>query len=178
MEHLPKANEEPSSGDKRSTLPLSTTQLVPSSELHFDDSSSAEEGDLLIPNARIAKSALTTSWQSLEESSDVETGGSESAYYQGSQADILQEMRSHPMPSHLETHKHGYQLSYELALDNMLTPFAPPAMNQSYGITYVCVCCHDRSICAHYHSKFALWFSLYSKYIIQTPSSICCGVLF
>lgn len=139
MEHLPKWNEESSSGDKRSTLPLSTTQLVPSSELHFDDSSSAEESDLLVPHARIAKSALTASWQSLEESSDIETCG----YYQGSQADVLQEMRAHPLPNHLETHKHGYQLSYELALDNMLSPFVSPTMNQSYGITYVHKCVYN-----------------------------------
>ena len=62
----------------------------------------------------------TASWHSLK-NSDLEGSEVESAYYESSQSDLLHDMGSHP---HLEVHKHGYQLSYELALDNMLTPFA------------------------------------------------------
>ena len=49
----------------------------------------------------------------------------ESAHYEGSQMDVLKELGSRP--SEMETHKRSYQHSYERALDNMLTPFIPPA---------------------------------------------------
>jgi hypothetical protein len=67
-------------------------------------------------------------WHSVENAT-----AAESAPYENSQMDVLQEMRAHPFE--LETQKHSYQLSYELALDNMLTPFAS-ASNQSFGKTY------------------------------------------
>lgn len=47
-----------------------------------------------------------------------------SSYYVGSQEDILKELNEVPKNNHLNvTSRHQYQLSYELALDNMLTPF-------------------------------------------------------
>ena len=55
-----------------------------------------------------------------DDSYDVEATGS-SAHNEGSQIGVLQEMKLYPREA--EMPKHGYQLSYELALDNMLTPF-------------------------------------------------------
>lgn len=50
-----------------------------------------------------------------------------SSYYVGSQEDILKELNEVPKNNHLNvTSRHQYQLSYELALDNMLTPFISP----------------------------------------------------
>ena len=47
-----------------------------------------------------------------------------SSYYVGSQEDILKELNEVPKNNHLNAgSRHQYQLSYELALDNMLTPF-------------------------------------------------------
>ena len=62
---------------------------------------------------------------------ECEDAALESAHHEGSQWDVLQELTSHPYDA--GTSSHSYQLSYELALDNMLTPFA----NQPYGPTYV-----------------------------------------
>lgn len=118
-------------------------------DFNFEDSLSQEDGGHLAPKG-LGKSGLTASWHSLEGGSDDESElGSET--FQGSQGDLLQEMRVHAMPSHLMAPKHGYQLSYELALDNMLTPFASPA-SPPYGITYVCYCCtflHNMSLDNH-----------------------------
>lgn len=134
MEHLPKWKKDASSKDKTKTLPLSTTHLAPDYKLYFEESSSQEENDQQVPVTGLTKSSLTASWHSLEDNSDfvVHEPCSE---YQNSQADLLQEMGG-PFPNRFEANKHGYQLSYELALDNMLTPFAPSAL-QPYGGVYV-----------------------------------------
>lgn len=51
-----------------------------------------------------------------------------SSYYVGSQEDILKELNEVPKNNHLNAaSRHQYQLSYELALDNMLTPFTSHA---------------------------------------------------
>lgn len=131
MEHLPKWNKDASSKNKTKTLPLSTTHLAPDYKLYFEDSSSQEEKDQSVPVTGLSKSTLTASWHSLEGN----TGHEPCSDYQNSQVDLLQEMGG-PFPNRLEANKHGYQLSYELALDNMLTPFAPSAL-QSYGGVYV-----------------------------------------
>lgn len=108
-------------------------------ELKFEDSLSQEDRRHLVPIGGLSRSGLTASWHSLEGGSDEESEpGSEK--FHGSQGDLLQEMRVHAMPNHLMAPKHGYQLSYELALDNMLTPFVSPA-SPPYGMTYVCYYC-------------------------------------
>lgn len=95
----------------------------------------------------LAKSELTASWHTLE-NSDVEGCGAESGYHESSQVDILQEMKSHPLHNYLEVHKHGYQLSYELALDNMLTPFVSPTSQPKYVyIVFSAYKCANSRIC-------------------------------
>ena len=54
------------------------------------------------------------------------------SYYAGSQEDVYKELNEVPKNNHLDvTSRHQYQLSYELALDNMLTPFIshPPIIS-------------------------------------------------
>lgn len=131
MEHLPKWNKDAGSKDKSKTLPLSTTHLTPDYKLYFEESSSQEEK---VPVTGLSKSTLTASWHSLEGNTGFVVH-EPCSDYQNSQVDLLQEMGG-PFPNHLEANKHGYQLSYELALDNMLTPFAPSAL-QPYGGVYV-----------------------------------------
>ena len=94
-----------------------------------NDSLMPVEGNLLLIVGR------TASWHSLEGGSDDDTS-SNSDYFQGSQVDVLQEMKVHPLSSHLMAPKHGYQLSYELALDNVLSPVSSPG-SPPYGMTYV-----------------------------------------
>ena len=59
-----------------------------------------------------------SSWQREEFEYDED----ESVHPEASELDVLHELRS-PTSDHGMC-KHSYQLSYELALDNMLTPFA------------------------------------------------------
>lgn len=73
------------------------------------------------------KGTFTSSWTNLyDEVAD--QYDSDLPYYMGSQSDVFQELHELQMQSnhHLGDmkHAHQYQLSYELALDNMLTPFA------------------------------------------------------
>ncbi len=78
----------------------------------------------------LRRSPLSSSWNALFGAgiSDFETSFevSESPYLEGSQSDILNDVMqlstSALAPSHLLEARHSYQLSYELALDNVLTP--------------------------------------------------------
>lgn len=99
---------------------------------------SQEDSDQQVPVTGIGKTPLTASWHSLEDTSDFEVGEPGSEYYHSSQVNAREEMRARPFPNYLESHKHGYQLSYELALDNMLTPFASP-MSAPFGRAYVLI---------------------------------------
>ena len=75
------------------------------------------------------RGSLGSSWNSLYEgaASDFETSSeiSDAHYFEGSQTDVFQELQAQQYDLLAPT-KHQYQLSYELALDNMLTPFASP----------------------------------------------------
>ena len=69
---------------------------------------------------------LNSSWSNVYDAmGGLDTSeGDSSSYYVGSQEDILKELNEVPKNNHLNvTSRHQYQLSYELALDNMLTPF-------------------------------------------------------
>ena len=69
--------------------------------------------------------SLSSSWSSLFDLEDLESpNDSEYGFFEGSQVDVYQELRSTKPSNDLDVAKHQYQLSYELALDNMLTPFA------------------------------------------------------
>ena len=71
------------------------------------------------------QSSLNSSWSSLFEGA-FDTVATDSSYcYVGSQEDAFKELNEMPKnKNHLGvTARHQYQLSYELALDNMLTPF-------------------------------------------------------
>ena len=53
-----------------------------------------------------------------------DTDCGDTSYYIGSQEDVYKELNEVPKNNRLDvTSRHQYQLSYELALDNMLTPF-------------------------------------------------------
>ena len=73
------------------------------------------------------RGSLGSSWSSLYTgaASDFETSSeiSDARYLEGSQSDVFQELQAQQYDL-LAPAKHQYQLSYELALDNMLTPFA------------------------------------------------------
>ena len=80
--------------------------------------------------------SLTSSWNNIED--DFDQGYS---YFESSQADALRELNEisrvpHPSRHHLDVGRHQYQLSYELALDNVLTPFVAGA-TQSSTVTVV-----------------------------------------
>lgn len=136
MEHLPKWNEDANNTDKTKTFPLSTHHVEADYKLYFEESLSQEENDQQVPVTGLSKSTLTTSWHSLEDNSGFVVH-EPCSDCQNSQVDLLHEMGIHgPFPNRLEANKHGYQLSYELALDNMLTPFAPSA-GLPYGRVYV-----------------------------------------
>ena len=77
--------------------------------------------------------SYNSSWSSLFDDA-FNTLSTDSSYcYVGSQEDAFQELNEmHKNKSHLEVSaRHQYQLSYELALDNMLTPFIshPPIIS-------------------------------------------------
>ena len=76
----------------------------------------------------------SASWHSLK-NIDLEEHEAESPCYECSQT-ALQEVRC-PLPDYLETHKHGYQLSYELALDNIVPHFT--STDQLFGKTSVII---------------------------------------
>ena len=77
-------------------------------------------------NSTFPKGTFTSSWTNLyDEVAD--RFDSDMPYYMGSQSDVFQELHELQMQNHHlgdMKHAHQYQLSYELALDNMLTPFA------------------------------------------------------
>lgn len=65
--------------------------------------------------------SLANNWSSLYDQDN--PSNFEYSYFEGSQPDVLDELQS-VRSNNLDVAKHQYQLSYELALDNMLTPFA------------------------------------------------------
>ena len=86
--------------------------------------------DRHLQNGKVYQPAFKTSWGSPSETYHIGGRGQSG----GSQEDLFQELNAEHAPSYtgvpggqegMPGH-HGYQLSYELALDNMLTPFAPP----------------------------------------------------
>ena len=76
------------------------------------------------------QSSLNSSWNSLFNGrGGFDTPESDSScYYVGSQDEVYKELNEVPKKSPLDVStRHQYQLSYELALDNVLTPFIPHA---------------------------------------------------
>ena len=72
---------------------------------------------------------LNSSWNNVYDGmGGLDTAESDSSsYYVGSQEDVFKELNELPKNNHLNIgSRHQYQLSYELALDNMLTPFTSP----------------------------------------------------
>ncbi len=112
----------------RNQHPLSVSLDAPSAEHKTATDSPPHLGDNL---SELKRSALSSSWNSLFRAgiSDFETSSEspESRFVEGSQPDFDDVLGMsaplHPT-SHLLEARHGYQLSYELALDNVLTPIA------------------------------------------------------
>lgn len=81
---------------------------LPSREVCEDDSKTYGESSSL--KDMFTEGGFNTTWESFHVQAT-----------EGSEMDVLQEMKSQSTAA--DTPNHGYQLSYELALDNMLTPF-------------------------------------------------------
>ena len=76
------------------------------------------EPTLHVDSSTGTSTSLSSSWNSLFDVGDFESPpDSDYLYFEGSQATSFQPMVNYDDP------KHHYQLSYELALDNLLTPF-------------------------------------------------------
>lgn len=70
------------------------------------------------------KTSLNSSWNSLYDGVGAFDSPGDNSYYSGSQEDVFKEINEIPKNTSLDVaSRHQYQLSYELALDNMLTPF-------------------------------------------------------
>lgn len=79
----------------------------------------------------VSDPSLTSSWNSLYNSVGAfnHPENDSSRFFVGSQEDVYKELNEVPKNNHLDvTTRHQYQLSYELALDNMLTPFVHTPM--------------------------------------------------
>jgi len=97
-------------------------------DLYGGDSLS-QGSSLFSEGLELSRNSLTSSWNNVhgEEADDFETSSeiSDMPYYMGSQSDVFHEL--HELQNQQIgdiQHTHQYQLSYELALDNMLTPFS------------------------------------------------------
>lgn len=104
---------------KRDSIISLSDESIPSDATHH----------LLVTNSHFPNGqdrSLSSSWSSLYDVDDFENSNdSEYSYFEGSQVDVFQELGSaQQQGNHLDVAKHHYQLSYELALDNVLTPFA------------------------------------------------------
>lgn len=100
--------------------------------LRLQDSLIIPLGSSHLPNGQFYEPGLSNSWTNSAHHSLAPSTDSSDSYYMGSQGDVYRELNEHAQypgkgQSALGVAGHQYQLSYELALDNILTPFAPPA---------------------------------------------------